>query len=702
MAEDVKEVQEIPNEADNLAGQSAPRDERIKTDVLSQVRRIVQNRTVFHNKWVVIDRLWRGDPMSRFYPDEQQTHIPEPYKVVQAATPRVLTALFPDEDWFRVWPMGPSSVDPTGAKMLVREQLDDGRFYQRIQQFVQGVCKYGDGFAKAPWVQERRKLRTKQAKEEPRYANGTPVETVEKSIEEKEIVINKDRTEFDNLSIFDFVFDWRFESIHAAPGCGDISRQNIEYIEDMIEQGYWRDVSAEELEELKKADVRQPIELAGKDLQRNATLSNQMPIKPEDDVKVLDWWGLIEIEDGKRVEGQVMMILSDSLENGIIVRIAVNNQWHGHRPYLHGRWELVEGEGYSIGLIEPIVRLCIDLNDNQNVVNAAAALIPNPMYKVGDDMDVYDEQIIASPGRVFRGRDVGQFQPLVQPDMTQVARLSKEDIRRDIDETTGLPRSFYGGGEKADTATEFMGKTREANLILRDRVKNLSRNVLRLFLEMCLYNNQQFLDEERPVLITGHAQDYSTYLVTPDKLRGMARVSIKLTPQIELMGMRGQMMNNFMQTLAALGPLSGQEPFRTLLKMVWRNEFGYEEIDEVFPPTLADMKVTQTQENLLMEKGIEVRVEKWHPHLEHMRDVSGYMATPYFAKLPEEKQSIFRAHFQNHNMYAKLQQESQAQELGMAPGGGMGTPGAPPTPQLPGNLSGNELGREAQGQIQGV
>ena len=104
----------------------------------------------------------------------------------------------------------------------------------------------------------------------------------------------------------------------------------------------------------------------------------------------------------------------------------------------------------------------------------------------------------------------------------------------------------------------------------------------------------------------------------------------------------------------------------------------------------------------MLERGLDVWVKKWHPHLEHMQILSAYMQTPFYNKMKPEKQARFKAHFDNHNMYAKLQEQTQAQELGMTLGGGMGSPQAPPTEELPGKMRGNELGREAQGMTQGV
>lgn len=702
MAEE-KLTEERENEADNLAGTSETRDERVKEDVLGQVQRILHNRTEKENVWVVCDRLWRGDPISRYFPTAYQTHIPEPYKTVQAAVPRLEMALFPDDDWFRVKQIGSAGVDEKGSKLLLMDQLKDGQFFSRFRQALQITCKYGDAFAKACWVQDRRKLTAKESKLEVEYKDGEAVGVKDKGAREKEVVINRDRTEFVPLSPLDFVFDWRFDSIYDAPGCGDISRQNREYIQSMIDQEYWSNVTTEDLDKLIGQGVRQQTALPGQDLKTQATGADQMPIKAEDDIMVLDWWGLIEIDEDTRVEGQVMMLLSPQAKNGQIVRIAVNNQWHGRRPYVHNRWEPIEGEGLSIGLIEPITRLCQDLNDMQNVINVASALTANPMYKVGDDMDVYDEEIVAKPGRTFRGRDISQMQPLVQPDMTGVARMTKEDTRREIEETTQIPRLYYGGlGEKTDTATEFQGRTRQANLGLRDRVLYTARLFLEPFLEMCLYNNQQFLEEERAVLVTGDAGTYSMYTVMPDKLRGIARAEMKLMPQIELAGQRGQMMTQFMTMAASMGPLAFQPPFKDLLKLIWENTFGRQDIDILFPPSAAEMKYTQREENYLMAKDVPIEVKKWHPHMDHLMDMAAHMDTEAYDRLDASIKAIFNAHFETHNMYARQAEQAAQAAGGMGPMGGAGTPPGQPTPQLEGQLAGNVLGREAQEQFQGV
>jgi len=80
---------EIPNQRENMAGKSADRDARALKEVTDHIQAVDSDRAVLVEKWVVLDRLWRGDPVTRFYPGSKTTAVPEPFKQERAATPRI-------------------------------------------------------------------------------------------------------------------------------------------------------------------------------------------------------------------------------------------------------------------------------------------------------------------------------------------------------------------------------------------------------------------------------------------------------------------------------------------------------------------------------------------------------------------------------------------------------------------------------------
>jgi len=654
----------LPNTVENLAGADKARDIRVLNYVKQSVADILRGRSVLEARWSVMDSLWRGSPVSRFYPTESSTMINEPYKMVSAAAARVVPAVLPSDEWFRLVPQGPGAIEPKGAKALMKEQFKDGKFYQQFYRLVQMCGKYGFCVGKVPWVVDRKTVTVSQPKREARTNSQGQMDGVKTRIKRETNELNRDRTEMVPLSIYDFVFDWRYTDIQKAPGCGDYGKQTREDVYALMEMELdggskvYQGVTREEIANL-GVKATPPV-LPGKDLQQEASGANAIVIRPENDLTRFEWWGLIDLGpgekgDGKRVEAHVTILNDEKL-----VHLSKNNMWHGARPYLATAWEPVESQGYGIGMIEPIVPLTLDLNDNQNMVNAAGALIANPMVKAGDRFNLPDQQFVVTPGRVLRGEDISQLQPFHIPDSTAVLRANRAEIRQDIEEVLGQPRLVMGGEtEGGGTATEFAGRRREANMRLRPVIENFFNDILSPFLDMCLFNNQQFLDEKRVVRYERRAGQFFAYEVTPEELASVARVEPLVPPQIELLGVRGQMMQGFVAAIAQLGPLAMQPPYSTLLKKSWKAQFGQDDLGDIWPEEGSKLKDTQREELIVMLQGefIEVREDDNHPA--HMEELREFMESPNFDRISGKLKAIVNAHYANHEMLFR-QMEEQA------------------------------------------
>lgn len=662
----------IPNTVENLAGQSEKRDRRVLTYIMDQVKGILAGRTVLEQKWMVMDAMWRGNPVSRYYPKEMTTHINEPYKMVSAAAARVLPAVVPGDDWFRLVPGGPAAIEPKAAKEMMKEQFKDGRFQQRLYGFIQGLGKYGGYAAKVPWVVDRKTVKVSQPVRSAKTNRMGEFDGVQVKVKREEQELNHDRTELIPLNIYDFIFDWRYEHPNLAPGCGDycrISREDVFRNKAIELDGgttLYQGIDAEQIMRLGGVKAQAP-NLPGKDLQERQSGAEGIQRQPENEVNRLDWWGLIDISDSdeneERVEAHAII-----LDDQYLVHLSVNNLWHRNRPYIFTCWEWIEGQAYGMGLIEPIVPLVLDLNDNQNTVTAAGALSANPMVKCGDKFNIPDVSFTVTPGKVWRGEDVTQLQPFHVPDPTSINRSNRAELRQDIEEVLGQPRLVMGGEtEGGGTATEFAGRRREANIRLRPVIGNLFNDVLGPFLEMCLYNNQQFLDEKRVVRYQHRAGQYRAYEVTPEDLASIARVEALTPPQIELLGVRGQMMTNFLTGIAQLGPLAQQQPYRSLLKMSWINQFGYEDIDKVWPEEAEKMQETQREELIVMLTGEFIEVLETDNHPAHMEELAIYMNSRDFDKQSAKIRGIVNAHYANHEMWFRRQEQSAASAV--PPGG---------------------------------
>jgi hypothetical protein len=220
------------------------------------------------------------------------------------------------------------------------------------------------------------------------------------------------------------------------------------------------------------------------------------------------------------------------------------------------------------------------------------------------------------------------------------------------------------------------------------------------------YNNQQFLNEDRTVTVSGDARTYKQFKVTPAELAGVARIDIILAAQIELLGLRGQAMTGFLNAIAVNPALMGAIDTQELLKTVWTSEFGYGEVDRIFPPKPGENLKSQMEENILMSRGMEIDVEASDNHVEHLKALMLFKDTDFFRKLDDDRQAIVNAHEANHEMRQRLQEEqfSQMPVPGMEQAGAAGIPPeavAAAGAGTPGQVSGRILANNSRAQLGG-
>lgn len=695
---DKRRVDEPRNYGENLVTNDEVRT-RVTAYVLDQIKNIVNGRSYLDSKAIMLERLWRGDPVSRFYPGTSTTHVPEPFKAVESLVPRIIEGVMPGPDWFKVAPLEPGQGDPRSIQLLMKQQLEDGNFDERIDMFVRICLIQGTAFAKLPYIWDTRKYFFREKQEKPVYKSGVQIGTERTGWKKKEYEYNRDRTELMPIEWFDFIADPRVQDpVLGGPGCGDRSRQNAEYIFNMLERGVYANITREQIQRMSKMDKTVPMAL-GETLKYTSVDTAAISRKPEDDFIITEWWGLVPLKnDGERTEAVVTFV-----NEQVCVRIQENKLWHHSRPYLVSQYIPIKDELYGMGVIEPIVRLCLDVNDMRNTLNHGAAIAANPMLKVEDSADVEDEQVIPVPGRILRCSRAAGIEPLYIPNMSQIAQVAESLSKQDIVEAAGTTRLYYGAEQAAGTtATETYTRTREANVRVKRYIKALGKKMER-FLQVCHLNNHQFLEEERIVVLTGDIKGYQHLKVTPDKLEGPAKFDVMLAPQIELLGIRGQQMLAYMERTMANPMLAGAIDGKQLMRIIWEDLFGTREVNYIFPE--GDQRLlSQDDENLVMIKGIEVPVRAYHNHEEHRRNLLKVMSMPEFEEFSDEARSAFVAHFQNHELWAKRLNEQATNPMNqmMPPGAEQsGAPGVPAPGEQGARAFARQLSEQARQGVQG-
>jgi len=393
--------------------------------------------------------------------------------------------------------------------------------------------------------------------------------------------------------------------------------------------------------------------------------------EPGGPMPLTEWCGLFDPKDGHDYSEHVITMAGDHT----VVRVQENTQWSGVRPYVWGHYIRVGTKFYSVGMIEKIVRLSRELDDTRNLSLIAQHLAISPMIEATDAVELTGNQLTAMPGRVIRTGAPGQLNPIVVPDTTRVALAAEATAKSDIQETTGVPRLFYGSSmEGGDTATEFVGRNAEANLRIEEGAINIAAFALSPALEMFLQLNQEYVTKDKEVALFGKAGNRTgVKKLSPADIAGRARIDIITLKEISLVGLHAQQMIRF---LGAVSPLLQANPglidIPALLRMSYVSSFGYKDIEQVFPSYReVDDVLSPDEENMMFLSGTgqSVIVMPTDNDILHMKAHIGATGTKTFEKLDEERQRALLAHLENHKLQLSRKISVEMPDFAKALGG---------------------------------
>jgi hypothetical protein len=303
----------------------------------------------------------------------------------------------------------------------------------------------------------------------------------------------------------------------------------------------------------------------------------------------------------------------------------------------------------SIGILEPAMRLFEELDDSRNMALMARSLAANPTFIADDNADIFGPNLVLEPGTIIRARDSSAVKALHVPDTTDVAFKSEAVIKRDIEETTGMPKLF-SGQEGGSTATETTSMVREANKRIAEAARNIANGFLRPMLDQWLALNQQLLTEERKIEILGEdGLVAKVEAIGPEKIAGRVFFEIEALPDIELAGIAARERVAFLQTAAPyLQTDPGMMNVEKLLKDTYEELFGRMRRAEIFPRDGRPKKYrTVHDEHMLFAMGHQPEIQPGENLRAHVEGHTKFMASEVFRHWPKDARLALMAHREN-------------------------------------------------------
>jgi len=466
-------------------------DKDILNIVLERFEKAAKFRRPHEEKWLRWYKLYRS------YTEKREVganlFIPYTFSIVESVQPRLVTTLFASRPYIGVLPLRPDMV--TQARNM--ENLLDYQLIQRINivevasQWIKEALIYGTSIIKVGWRFETKKTRTTAPL---RTILGVPVGS--KVVEQETVVYDDPKIE--HIDLWDFYVDPEATSIDDAEYCIHRIYRTKEHLKKLADAGIYKNID--------KVEIRANIINADLGAEERRAAVGLGTVGQTDRIELIEYW-----EDDRIIT---------VANRAVVIRNEPNPFWHGRKPFVRLVDQPVPHEFYGIGEIEPIEYLQLELNDTRNQRMDNVNLVLNRMWKVLRSADIDPAQLVSRPGGFVEVDDMNDIEPLEFIDVTSSSYKEEEEIKRDIDRTTGV--YDYARGETTDrreTATTASILSSAANERFKLKIQLMEDMGLRRLGSLLVQLNQQFIDKERVIRILGpDGMFFNT--IGPDDIKG--------------------------------------------------------------------------------------------------------------------------------------------------------------------------------------
>lgn len=355
---------------------------------------------------------------------------------------------------------------------------------------------------------------------------------------------------------------------------------------------------------------------------------------------------------------------------------------HNRRPYATIKYKTISDRWYSIGMGEVLVPINLEVNTIVNFVNNNQELINNPFFFYIPAATMADPGILSgiSPGD---GIPIGDINGVSFPKFQQepLANLSAMDsLLLFADRITMSPMNA-GSPQVRNaprTARGTLALLSEGNVQLDNIITRWQRTGWEELMHQLMGLYQDYLPDEKYLLVTGSDGQLKRQRVTPQDIRG--RYTFQFTGNTvntnrEVLRSLAQVRYNTVMT----HPDYAQDPVvrREALKDFLRHYSEGVDIDRLVPvlPGQGGYQhppMSQDNENMAMLQGIQLDALPTDDHAGHLAAMERFQRSEAFATMPEDRVILFAMHMKQHQQF--MQQQAQMGQQPVMPGQGNNVP----------------------------
>lgn len=270
------------------------------------------------------------------------------------------------------------------------------------------------------------------------------------------------------------------------------------------------------------------------------------------------------------------------LDRKHIVRAERNPFWHGRKPIISGAYTRRPNEFLGQGVLDPIRKIQYEVNDMRNQVHDYATFTLSPIWIVGDDAELDEENIRISAGAAIRVADIDALRTMVFPDMTPVGQRAEALLENTLREATGVTRPLQGVAEPGrQTLGEFNSLLAQADERVVMVIEAYGQQDWVEMWEIAHSLNQQFLKKDTFVRLTEReGKGLGTFgtegEVTQADLAMDVDFIVPSFNDIAAENSRNQQVIPFMQIISQMPPSEGNMSFFNMfIEKLWVDVFKF-------------------------------------------------------------------------------------------------------------------------------
>lgn len=446
-------------------------------------------------------------------------NVGKAYEAVETIHGYLMSATFPNRDWFTVVPEAPADLKQASlVQKFILKKLDEGLFRSHYQNFLRQLIITGNSVLALPWRYETRKWkkRVKVAKPKEEVINLDAKQYEWVVVEEDRIIQNN--FDFETLDIFDVFFDTTVPDVRLSPLLRRLHKTKAEVIE-CIRNGYYLPV---EEKIVLGTGIKEESNKLSKNIYMGVTPPPPTSEAGNDYCTLWEYWGDVQV-DGTTYKDMVVTILGDN----ILLRFEPNPFWGG-RPFIVGSYTPIM-QTYAMGAIQPSAGLLHELNivTNQRLDNLELSI--DQMWTVRADGMLQPEDVYTAPGKVFFVSDHTDIQPL-QGNTADYPITYQETgvLEQFIDKNFGTGPLIGGGqprGGERVTAQEIQAVRDAGGNRLSNVHKHIEETALIPLLANVMEGMRQFVTRDEIVRIPGATPDsYDYFKVGPEEVNNHWRL----------------------------------------------------------------------------------------------------------------------------------------------------------------------------------